>query len=50
MMVIEGKRAYDNLHVLHPVFTLVTLVIWIVCQYTLHITLLLTIYTYMAHF
>ena len=31
MMILESKGVYDNLHVLHPVFTLVTLV-WMVCN------------------
>ena len=29
MMALESKGAYDNLHVLHPVFTLV---VWMVCN------------------
>ena len=38
MMVLESKRVYNNLHILHPVFTLVTLVVWKVCNthYTAH--------------
>ena len=32
MMVLESKGAYDNLHVLHPVFTPITLVVWMVCD------------------
>ena len=32
MMVLESKGAYNNLHILHPVFTLVTLVVWMVCN------------------
>ena len=32
MMVLESKGAYNNLHVLQPEFTLLTLVVWIVCN------------------
>ena len=32
MMVLESKGAYDNLHILHHVFTLITLVVWMVCD------------------
>ena len=32
MMVLESKGVYDNLHILHPVFTPITLVVWMVCD------------------
>ena len=32
MMALESKGVNDNLHILHPVFTLVTLVVWMVCN------------------
>ena len=31
-MVLENKGVYDNLHTLHPMFTLVTLVVWMGCD------------------
>ena len=32
MMALESKRAYDNLHILHPVLTPITLVVWMACD------------------
>ena len=32
MMVLESKGSNDNLHILHPVFTPITLVVWMVCD------------------
>ena len=32
MMVLESKGAYDNLHISCPVFTPITLVVWMACD------------------
>ena len=62
MMVLESKGAYDKLHTLHHVFTLIAPVVWMVCNthYTayhyayIYGTLLiqdyLTFVTYKTHF
>ena len=45
MMDLESKGAYDNLHVLCPVFTPITLVVWLVCD--THYTVYSFVYIYM---
>ena len=49
MMVLESKGVYNNLHVLHPVFTPITLVVWMVCD--THCTVIaMHIYIYKVYF
>ena len=46
MMILESKRVYDNLHMLHSVFILVTLVVgWCAIHFMLYIAHC-QIYTY----